>query len=57
MAGIKCQVKSQNLGKCINFKQKLSFPIPGKQLVSGLFSQVVLFPPEMLEFFYFSSSD
>lgn len=37
MAGIKCQVKFQNLDKCINFKQKLSFSIPGKQLVSALF--------------------
>lgn len=37
MAGIKCQVKFQNLDKCINFKQKLSFPIPSKQLVAGLF--------------------
>lgn len=36
MAGIKCQVKFQNLGKCINFKQKLSFPISGEQLVFGL---------------------
>lgn len=36
MARIKCQVKFQNLSKCINFKQKLSFPISGKQLVLGL---------------------
>ena len=36
MAGIKCQVKFQNLGKCINFKQKFSLPISGKELVFDL---------------------
>lgn len=36
MAGTKCQEKFQNLGKCISFKQKLSFPISDKQLVFSL---------------------